>query len=186
MYFYERSTDAPIFFYTSYMKTVFFAKFSMVEPHSMATSSNNNAKTLHKDLSTKMAAVRRVQRLRSLGRCIRGTSSMRQIILASPTNGVLTRVAAAQLEHALPKRVSNEFQRRWIATGLDATQLTNCEGNTEEDLQTEEEGEGSEEKDPFARFPDDVNPETGEIGGPTGPEPTRYGDWERKGRVTDF
>lgn len=26
----------------------------------------------------------------------------------------------------------------------------------------------------------------GEIGGPTGPEPTRYGDWERNGRVTDF
>uniref|UniRef100_A0AC35GNI9 Succinate dehydrogenase assembly factor 4, mitochondrial n=1 Tax=Panagrolaimus sp. PS1159 TaxID=55785 RepID=A0AC35GNI9_9BILA len=31
-----------------------------------------------------------------------------------------------------------------------------------------------------------VNPETGEIGGPQGPEPTRYGDWERKGRVSDF
>ena len=26
----------------------------------------------------------------------------------------------------------------------------------------------------------------GEIGGPKGPEPTRFGDWERKGRVTDF
>lgn len=25
-----------------------------------------------------------------------------------------------------------------------------------------------------------------EIGGPVGPEPTRYGDWERKGRVSDF
>lgn len=25
-----------------------------------------------------------------------------------------------------------------------------------------------------------------EIGGPRGPEPTRYGDWERKGRVSDF
>ena len=25
-----------------------------------------------------------------------------------------------------------------------------------------------------------------EIGGPKGPEPTRYGDWEQKGRVTDF
>lgn len=25
-----------------------------------------------------------------------------------------------------------------------------------------------------------------EIGGPTGPEPTRYNDWERKGRVSDF
>ena len=25
-----------------------------------------------------------------------------------------------------------------------------------------------------------------EIGGPKGPEPTRYGDWERKGLVSDF
>ncbi|MBU8543325.1 DUF1674 domain-containing protein [Roseomonas sp. ROY-5-3] len=25
-----------------------------------------------------------------------------------------------------------------------------------------------------------------EIGGPKGPEPTRYGDWEQKGRVSDF
>ena len=29
-------------------------------------------------------------------------------------------------------------------------------------------------------------PKLPEIGGPTGPEPTRYGDWERKGRVSDF
>jgi hypothetical protein len=25
-----------------------------------------------------------------------------------------------------------------------------------------------------------------ELGGPKGPEPTRYGDWERKGIVSDF
>ena len=25
-----------------------------------------------------------------------------------------------------------------------------------------------------------------EVGGPAGPEPTRYGDWERKGRAIDF
>jgi len=25
-----------------------------------------------------------------------------------------------------------------------------------------------------------------EIGGPSGPEPTRYGDWERNGRCSDF
>jgi hypothetical protein len=25
-----------------------------------------------------------------------------------------------------------------------------------------------------------------EIGGPKGPEPTRYGDWERNGRCCDF
>ncbi len=25
-----------------------------------------------------------------------------------------------------------------------------------------------------------------EVDGPVGPEPTRYGDWERKGRCVDF
>jgi len=28
--------------------------------------------------------------------------------------------------------------------------------------------------------------EVAEIGGPPGPEPTRYGDWERNGRCVDF
>lgn len=37
-----------------------------------------------------------------------------------------------------------------------------------------------------SEFPDDVNPITKEKGGPRGPEPTRYGDWERKGRCVDF
>ncbi len=27
---------------------------------------------------------------------------------------------------------------------------------------------------------------TKEVGGHTGPEPTRFGDWEHKGRCTDF
>ena len=31
-----------------------------------------------------------------------------------------------------------------------------------------------------------VGEDVGEIGGPSGPEPTRYGDWERKGRCIDF
>jgi len=42
------------------------------------------------------------------------------------------------------------------------------------------------EKEPLKKHPGGVNPITGEVGGPAGPEPTRYGDWERKGRVTDF
>ncbi|KAJ3365772.1 hypothetical protein GGF32_008170 [Allomyces javanicus] len=42
------------------------------------------------------------------------------------------------------------------------------------------------EKEPLPAHPDGVNPVTGERGGPRGPEPTRYGDWERKGRVYDF
>lgn len=31
-----------------------------------------------------------------------------------------------------------------------------------------------------------VKKETPEIGGPKGLEPTRYGDWERKGILSDF
>ena len=42
------------------------------------------------------------------------------------------------------------------------------------------------EDDVYEPFPENTNPSTGEIGGPRGPEPTRYGDWERKGRVIDF
>lgn len=35
-----------------------------------------------------------------------------------------------------------------------------------------------------AKEPAKVMPK--EYGGPTGPEPTRYGDWERNGKVSDF
>ncbi|MEO6185586.1 MAG: succinate dehydrogenase assembly factor 4 [Steroidobacteraceae bacterium] len=31
-----------------------------------------------------------------------------------------------------------------------------------------------------------IAPAPAETGGPTGPEPTRYGDWERRGRCIDF
>ena len=60
-------------------------------------------------------------------------------------------------------------------------------GKLDDKLEMEEENFNPHvEQEPLERFPDDINPTTGEIGGPRGPEPTRYGDWERKGRVTDF
>jgi len=37
-----------------------------------------------------------------------------------------------------------------------------------------------------ARRAAELRPDTGEQGGPRGPEPTRYGDWERKGVAVDF
>ena len=30
------------------------------------------------------------------------------------------------------------------------------------------------------------NPPSRETGGPKGPDPTRYGDWEKRGRCIDF
>jgi hypothetical protein len=47
---------------------------------------------------------------------------------------------------------------------------------------SKEETKGEPPADPKSK-PDKL-PE--EIGGPPGPEPTRYGDWQYKGRVTDF
>ncbi|KAJ2000688.1 hypothetical protein GGI04_004051 [Coemansia thaxteri] len=43
-----------------------------------------------------------------------------------------------------------------------------------------------DDSDTLRPFPNNTNPVTGEVNGPRGPEPTRYGDWERKGRVSDF
>ncbi|EGT35452.1 hypothetical protein CAEBREN_09844 [Caenorhabditis brenneri] len=66
--------------------------------------------------------------------------------------------------------------------------------NTKEKVMAEKTPKGSLDKseeqqyeDPhLKKHPGGVNKQTGEVGGPAGPEPTRYGDWERKGRVTDF
>ncbi|MEM7524435.1 MAG: succinate dehydrogenase assembly factor 4 [Pseudomonadota bacterium] len=33
---------------------------------------------------------------------------------------------------------------------------------------------------------DETAPRPTELGGPKGPEPTRFGDWERDGRCVDF
>ena len=60
------------------------------------------------------------------------------------------------------------------------------QGGGREDGPAKEEKHPDAEKEPLPEWPDGVNHETGERDGPRGPEPTRYGDWERKGRVSDF
>jgi len=48
-----------------------------------------------------------------------------------------------------------------------------------EDAASPDRSQPSERKPP-------AQPAATEIGGPKGPEPTRYGDWEKGGRCTDF
>lgn len=62
-------------------------------------------------------------------------------------------------------------------------QIVKPDQNLQENLQMPKEEEGEEEEGGGGEF---VNEETGEIGGPRGPEPTRYGDWEQRGRCSDF
>ncbi|MGI9229699.1 MAG: DUF1674 domain-containing protein [Gammaproteobacteria bacterium] len=43
------------------------------------------------------------------------------------------------------------------------------------------------EQDPAKKIPQPPpSQQINETGGPKGPEPTRYGDWERNGRCIDF
>eukprot|EP00483_Globobulimina_turgida_P007205 UN07219 len=62
----------------------------------------------------------------------------------------------------------------------DETESTNDEKLSDDKIAKENE---NQPKDPKKRKdPKDIK----EIGGPQGPEPTRYGDWEKGGRVSDF
>ncbi len=47
-------------------------------------------------------------------------------------------------------------------------------------------GKGSVPKSLHKRAPSSTGRAVREFGGPSGVEPTRYGDWERKGRCIDF
>lgn len=62
-------------------------------------------------------------------------------------------------------------------------QIVKPNQNLQENLQMRKEEEVEEEEEGGGEF---VNEDTGEIGGPRGPEPTRYGDWEQRGRCSDF
>ncbi|XP_030012376.1 succinate dehydrogenase assembly factor 4, mitochondrial isoform X2 [Sphaeramia orbicularis] len=91
---------------------------------------------------------------------------------------------------SLNKYVSKSVSVDFIFKGL--SRAASGAGKDREPLKKPKTPQGrldnTEEKsgDVLEKFPDDVNPVTKEKGGPRGPEPTRYGDWERKGRCVDF
>ena len=72
------------------------------------------------------------------------------------------------------------------STSLYSSDSDNTSTSSGEEIADSKERHPDAEKEPLPEWPDGVNPHTGEKGGPKGPEPTRYGDWERKGRVSDF
>lgn len=71
-----------------------------------------------------------------------------------------------------------------------ATQQLPQENQDQETVKKQEQEEithqGSQNEEDDEDGGEYVNKETGEIGGPKGPEPTRFGDWERNGRCSDF
>eukprot|EP01111_Echinosteliopsis_oligospora_P014161 TRINITY_DN5271_c0_g1_i2.p1 TRINITY_DN5271_c0_g1~~TRINITY_DN5271_c0_g1_i2.p1 ORF type:complete len:113 (+),score=24.78 TRINITY_DN5271_c0_g1_i2:61-399(+) len=64
------------------------------------------------------------------------------------------------------------------------TTSMNNNTNHHEDVKNIDQALSSEQQQ--AEMVEHVNKDTGELGGPRGPEPTRFGDWEKRGRISDF
>lgn len=87
------------------------------------------------------------------------------------------------------ERLKEVFQREQDARKLRQSRLgpsAMMEMDDNDEMDDDEIAGFMVQADDMSRFVSPHNKETGEINGPKGPEPTRYGDWERKGRVSDF
>ncbi|KAF9616368.1 hypothetical protein IFM89_029622 [Coptis chinensis] len=89
--------------------------------------------------------------------------------IISNSRGIFTSFIL-QNQHQTPENFDNKKEEETDSETLKKEK-------PEQSLEEEEEGDIDEYG---------VNRKTGEVGGPKGPEPTRYGDWERGGRCTDF
>lgn len=95
-----------------------------------------------------------------------------------------------------PPASSAPLLRHALSSSAPSTDLPQAEAEATERREGEEAavtgakggeaGAGKEEDAGEDDGGEQVNKATGEIGGPRGPEPTRYGDWERGGRCSDF
>lgn len=53
-------------------------------------------------------------------------------------------------------------------------------------MSEEKKSETAAQAEPQVPQPAEQGKQAEEIGGPAGPEPTRFGDWEKAGRCSDF
>ncbi|OMJ29776.1 Succinate dehydrogenase assembly factor 4, mitochondrial [Smittium culicis] len=86
----------------------------------------------------------------------------------------------------LQKNIDSKLEQAETSKEGDDTLLFGNSADTVSKKASEKEGKIGRIEYEYEAFEDNVNPDTKEVGGPRGPEPTRYGDWERKGRVSDF
>ncbi|KAK7286798.1 hypothetical protein RJT34_22049 [Clitoria ternatea] len=111
--------------------------------------------------------------------------------MASSFPRSLSSVANATFHHGRSEQltyfVSNSVARLFCSSSIQQQHENPAREQaqaTQESLH--DEGKESHESEDNDEDDNDFNKETGEIGGPKGPEPTRYGDWERNGRCSDF
>ena len=75
-----------------------------------------------------------------------------------------------------------------MATSLQAARITGLDKSHNMKINKKQTGSNGKTKELFVENLVDIEKEEGvkEIGGPAGPEPTRFGDWEKNGRCSDF
>ncbi|MFS7949734.1 putative succinate dehydrogenase assembly factor 4 [Helianthus anomalus] len=106
-------------------------------------------------------------------------SSLRRLIPSSPPNLRRTAVILSTLRSTTSTRsITNSTES--------AHNHQHSPINQQETVNEQDKVINSEEIEEDDGDELDINEETGEIGGPKGPEPTRFGDWERNGRCSDF
>jgi len=109
-----------------------------------------------------------------------GEGTLRQKLLVS--------MRAARDDAGMSRSESSELSTKGSASSSD---LADCAPTASDPKESTQLGEQTE---PAAPLPDTVNQSQAgppparprEIGGRDGPEPTRFGDWEKNGRCIDF
>ncbi|KAK9836228.1 hypothetical protein WJX84_011312 [Apatococcus fuscideae] len=121
-------------------------------------------------------------RLRFVILVTRASQNVRSV--PATQNGVAVRPFASGNDSSGIK--PDSFLKKLQQIGLrELTEITSKYEGLRTDVRSKEEKEAEEaaEED---EADSDLNKSTGERGGPRGPEPTRYGDWSKGGRVSDF
>jgi len=116
------------------------------------------------------------------------TTSFPRLLSTAASNPTLFHTGSNHLTRSVSNSVtrllfsSSSTHHHDDTTVRDQTQTPKPESTQDDVKQSQKEEEEEDDDDDDI----DMNKETGEVGGPKGPEPTRYGDWERNGRCSDF
>jgi len=98
--------------------------------------------------------------------------------LVPPWLHVISMFGSSRTVNGRTVSLMTRLVRRGVAAKPEPRKTPEIKPDNTKQSDSSDDGQNSQE--------DYQNPKTGEILGPKGPEPTRYGDWERKGRVSDF
>jgi hypothetical protein len=113
------------------------------------------------------------------------STSFSRLLSTTASNPTLLRTGSQHLTRSVSNSLTQLLFSSSSSNPVSEQSQPQSLHNENQQTQTKEQQQQQEEDDDDGDEID-LNKETGEVGGPKGPEPTRYGDWERNGRCSDF